>query len=65
MRSNAPVKRYSPVRKSGDHRSIGTHIPGTDMSDNMCISKNCWKCRKCVIIFRLLSTEIVSIYVSY
>ena len=35
MRSNAPVKRYSPVRKSGDHRSIGTHIPGTDMSDNM------------------------------
>ena len=36
MRSNAPVKQYSPVRKSGDHRSIGTHIPGThnDMSDN-------------------------------
>ena len=38
MRSNAPVKRYSPVRKSGDHRSIGigTHMPGTDndMSDN-------------------------------
>ena len=36
MRSNAPVKRYSPVRKSSDHRSIGTHIPGTDndMSDN-------------------------------
>ena len=26
LRSNAPVKRYSPVRKNGDHRSIGTHI---------------------------------------
>ena len=36
MLSNAPVKRYSPVRKSSDHRSIGTHIIGTDndMSDN-------------------------------
>ena len=26
LRSNAPVKRYSPVRKSDDHRSIGNHI---------------------------------------
>ena len=31
LHSSAPVKRYSPVRKSGDHRSIGTH---NDTSDN-------------------------------